>query len=164
MFHCTTKPDFSHSRSFISMHLVDAFIQSDLYCIEEFFLSDYPFHMLVSTRFHFHFLFLMCNCCALLFELQERCMYKHTCQQKHFSLFYEYLEAVCLQLYALHSSLPSESPFKSYVTDFLRLIFFFFCVCPFYFFHFHILCLFPSVLVLSVLTSSGGSVKLRVVF
>ncbi len=86
-----------------------------------------------------------------------------------FSLFYEYLEhnlwlAVCLQLYALHSSLPSESPFKSYVTDFLRLIFFFFCVCPFYFFHFHILCLFPSVLVLSVLTSSGGSVKLRVVF
>ncbi len=36
----------------------------------------YTFRQIIhSTR-------LTCNCCNLLFELQERCTYKHTCQQK----------------------------------------------------------------------------------
>lgn len=73
------------------------------------------------------------------------------------------LDWLYLQLYALHSSLLSESPFKSCLCYwFPSLYFFLFLFVLFTFFHFHILCLFPSVL--SVLISSGGSVKLRVVF
>ncbi len=140
------------------MHLADAFITSDLYCI-----GDIHFDRLSIPH--------AWRAIAAIYCLSYRNAVRINTYASRNNFSFVLLLSISSTIFGLAVSSAVRftliTAFWITVQILLMLLisfalFFLFLCFSFYFFLFHILCLFPSVL--SVLISSGGSVTLRVVF